>query len=482
MVIRRPLEGSERGGDAALSLIISSVEANAIWMVGDTTVTGGTIGLRDREFMPKILVGKTFPALIAFAGGAEHGSAIAERAAAAATAEEALTLLAGESAAAEVQFAYAALDRGQVRLHKVENGHASECSTLHIGSTEAFAVFQRIRHGDVNPYPPKAFKNFLSSTSGSMPVPEGLSTAIGSMIDLFAMRTDRDVGGWAVPYVLTEDGVSFCSYSYSVSDPMFDQLVPGSLIGHGTPEGGGSTLSVTGLPNNMGLVVYWLQLPGGLVLTRSENGYDQRAFRGGPSAFKAAVREALSFDVDLWVGDQPLGPPRHIVVMRGKDGQLDATIADHGNGLTFAVHNTRDPFGHAPTLVRGIEDLLGLPAGVEIEKISNETVRLRVGAEEVSLDAEGLDSLLRRLAHVRADVRPEVPADLVNGKSSVLAQVDPAWRTYPSLHPGTPEVALNFRHSGYGWLGFLLPGGGALNLGRWLVDYVETHGQPLKPR
>ena len=64
-------------------------------------------------------------------------------------------------------------------------------------------------------------------------VPQGLSRAITSMIDLFATRGESDVGGWAVAYVLTPEGAKFCSYSYSVSDPVFDHLAPGSLIAHG---------------------------------------------------------------------------------------------------------------------------------------------------------------------------------------------------------------------------------------------------------
>ena len=325
-----------------MSLIIASVEANAIWMVGDTAITGGTGETRDREFMPKILVGKTFPALVAFAGSAEFGGASAEWAAAAATPDAALGLLAAESVGAGVQFAYAAVDAGRLRLHKVEDGRMSECSTLHIGNTEAFAAFQRVRHEDVNPYAPKALKSFLCSRGG-----EGLSLAIRSMIDLFATRAERDVGGWAVPYVLSAEGVSFCSYAYSVSDPVFDEIAPGSLIGHGTPERGGSTLSVMGLPNNMGMVVYWLQLPGGFVLTRSQQGCDQRMFRGGPTEFKAAVREAFSFDVDLWVVDQPLGAPRHLVIMRGRRAcsMRRLRITATGCHLPFTTWQNRSTLG-----------------------------------------------------------------------------------------------------------------------------------------
>lgn len=121
--------------------------------------------------------------------------------------------------------------------------------------------------------------------------------------------------------------------------------------------------------------------------------------------------------------------------------------------------------------MRGLEQVLEVPTGVKIEKVSNEAVELRIGGEAVSLDAEGLDRVLRRVAHIRADMRPEVPAGLEN--TTMIAQVDPAWRTFPSLHPGTPGVALNLRHAGYGWLGFVLPDEEALKLGRWLVGHIE---------
>ena len=49
---------------------------------------------------------------------------------------------------------------------------------------------------------------------------------------------------------------------------------------------------------------------------------------------------------------------------------------------------------------------------MKIERVSNEAVELRIGGEAVSLDAEGLDRLLRQVAYIRADMRPEVPGGL----------------------------------------------------------------------
>jgi len=217
-----------------MSLIIAQVEGPLIWMVGDTALTEGKIGQRDREYLPKIEVGRVFPALVGFAGGAEYGAKQAREAAMVGSSTEALKLLAASSTDAEVQFAYGVIEEKTPRLYRIEGGEVVECSVLHLGSTEAFSIFQRIRHGEVDPYAPKAFKNFLSG--GPTQAPQGLSDAIHSMIDLFAARAEHDVGGWAVPYILSAEGVSFCSYCYSVSDPVFDQLAPGSVVGHGTAE------------------------------------------------------------------------------------------------------------------------------------------------------------------------------------------------------------------------------------------------------
>jgi hypothetical protein len=199
--------------------------------------------------------------------------------------------------------------------------------------------------------------------------------------------------------------------------------------------------------------VYWLQLPGGTVILRTPTGYEQHAFRGRPSAFRAAVRAALSRDVELFIGDQPLGLPRKLTVMRGQDGNLDVTIADHGNGLTFAVHNMATPFRSKVEKAFGAERAHSLPAKLSLTKLSESTVELAVGGEAITLDAQGLDALLSKGAEMRAEVRPEVPYELE--KATIVAQIDPAWRTYPCLHPGLAGLTLNLRHSGYGWLGFV---------------------------
>lgn len=85
-------------------------------------------------------------------------------------------------------------------------------------------------------------------------------------------------------------------------------------------------------------------------------------------------------------------------------------------------------------------------------KASNTTAEVEILSGKAVIDAMGLEDLLRKLAEVRAELRPEVQPDLEKNVT-VLAEVDPGWRTYPNLHPGISGLTLNLRHSGYGCLG-----------------------------
>ena len=453
--------------EVAMTLVLAGINDNLVWMLGDTAITQGTIGIRERDFTVKIEVGETFPALVGFAGGPEYGAKAARQAAMAISAESAVRLLEEVSRPGGIDFIYGWIDGGKPRLAKITSGKTLESPAAYIGSPEAFSLFQKIRHGEKDPYAPLAFKNFMCAMQGDeLKVPIELSKAVHSLLDVFVSRQEHDVGGWAVPYLLTPQGAQFCSYSYSVSDPVFDQIIPGSIIDHGTPEGGGATLSVTEIPENKGMVVYWLQLPGGYVWLRENDGYISHFFKGGPTAFKKAVRDTLSLEVDLWAGDQPLGPPKRLTIMRGSDGCIDATIADHGNGLTFAVHNTATKFRHASELF--LKENPSAPNGVIIEKLSDAVAEIRLPEGKASLDALGVEQLMAKLAEIRSQLRPEVRAELLG--ETTVAQIDPAWRTFPVLHPGIGGLTLNLRHSGYGWLSFVLPLWEARNLGQWLID------------
>jgi hypothetical protein len=74
----------------------------------------------------------------------------------------------------------------------------------------------------------------------------------------------------------------------------------------------------------------------------------------------------------------------------------------------------------------------------------------------VSLSARELDQLIIELARTRAELADQVPLELHPG-TKVIAQLDPCWRTYHSPHPALNCLLLNLRHSGLGWLAFLLP-------------------------
>lgn len=60
--------------------------------------------------------------------------------------------------------------------------------------------------------------------------------------------------------MLVKEGAFMCGYGYSVSDPIFDRIEPGSIVPHGTAEAGGYGLAVTEFGEREGMVVYWRQM------------------------------------------------------------------------------------------------------------------------------------------------------------------------------------------------------------------------------
>jgi hypothetical protein len=313
-------------------------------------------------------------------------------------------------------------------------------------------------------------------------VPEPLSDAIAAMIDVFASRAEHDVGGWAVPYFLTTDGPRFVSYCYSVSDPLFDRLAPSALIPHGTQEEGGSSLSVTELGDDEGMVVYWLQLPGGTVLIRNADGYEAHFFPGRLSEFKTAGDAALNRAIELWVGDQPLRPVRRLRMMRDANGALTCALADDGGGMSLAIYNLATPFhSRAELTMNNALSANTSPIGVEVTEEKN-SVRLKCrapqgAAVDVNLTASELDAFLLQLAQARAELSQQVPLELAQG-TTINTQLNPCWRTWANVHPQLPGIVLNMRHSGYGWLGFLMPHNEAQGLGSWLVQHAQQTNRP----
>jgi hypothetical protein len=113
------------------------------------------------------------------------------------------------------------------------------------------------------------------------------------MLQVFAERSERDVGGWVTPYLLTKEHAFLCGYAYSVSDPILTKIGPGSIVPHGTSEAGGFGLSVTEVGDCEGVIVYWLQQPGGTVFITGEQGYTTHHFEGRPSEFITRASTAV---------------------------------------------------------------------------------------------------------------------------------------------------------------------------------------------
>jgi hypothetical protein len=232
-----------------MSLVVAGITNCTVWMLSDTAITGPKIEQRERQYLPKIEPSDT--SLVAFAGDEHNGSRLIRQVAAANERGRAIQILVDGSRGIGVEFGYAHFDANEPRLLRIADGNVQSVPTLFLGSKDAFETFQRIRHGDMSPYAPLALKTFMCGAREM--VPEPLSSAIVAMTDVFVSRPERD--GWAVSYFLSTDGPHFVSYCYSVSDPLFDRLAPGSLIPHGTQEEGGSNLSVTELGNGEGMVV-----------------------------------------------------------------------------------------------------------------------------------------------------------------------------------------------------------------------------------
>jgi len=102
------------------------------------------------------------------------------------------------------------------------------------------------------------------------------------------------------------------------------------------------------------------------------------------------------------------------------------------------------------------------------------------GTDAVSarLPATEADALIARLGTARAALNQPVDQDPDPCASPALTVVDPAWRTSAgNVAPASDVegVSLAIRHSGYGWLCFVLPRDEAKALGQWLI---ENAGQP----
>lgn len=204
-----------------MTLLVAGVDGNNIWMVADTTVTGGGVDVRDREYELKIVPSRDGRALLGFAGDLHFGSLFVEEVASMPAGQETLGFLLerhlqtlkGDSEYS-VDFAYGYLDDTGPHLYRLSKGKAQELATLNIGEKDAFEHFQRIRHDATIASAPDALTNYLISIrrGTTQALPERLSSAVKDMLRLFAERSERDVGGWPTPYLLTREAVFLCGY------------------------------------------------------------------------------------------------------------------------------------------------------------------------------------------------------------------------------------------------------------------------------
>jgi hypothetical protein len=101
------------------------------------------------------------------------------------------------------------------------------------------------------------------------------------------------------------------------------------------------------------------------------------------------------------------------------------------------------------------------------------------GADVVSakLVPSQAEALIEQLGFARASLSEQVSSDLSPRETLSFATVDPAWRTSTDVMvdgSAVDGISLALRHSGYGWLCFLLPHEEARALGQWLVENAKA--------
>lgn len=474
-----------------MTLVVAGVTAGRGWIVSDTLITGGTIQLRDREYQIKCLPAKDRGSLVAFSGDAHNGADLIEQAAAMPSGQNTISALCEAQAEnPRTDFLYMFLDGGTARLFKISNGSAVEASAAYIGEKSAFEQFQCVRHAtEIDPVP-KSFENFIFGSRAPSEIPDVMCGVTIAMLRMFLQRIERDVGGWAVPYVLVPEGAYMCGYAHAVSDPILDRVAPGAVVPHGTAEAGGYGLSVTELVDPYGMVVYRRQVPGGLVLIHEEHGYRTVRIHGAPVEFRTKASDLLGKPVDIFFGDDtPAGLPETITVLHDEDGQPAAAIAKRGNNLSFSVLNVATAFR-----TKAKFDLRSEQKGLEPVTVQNLTLTLAQDRNHVylqllndgkvvgesTLNADEMDAVITGLGRFRAALNQQVrPEPDQSGGAQEFLVVDPCWRTVQSPHSEVDGIVMRLRHLGLGWVSFLLPRHEGRALGKWLAD---SCAEPAKPK
>jgi len=112
-------------------------------------------------------------------------------------------------------------------------------------------------------------------------------------------------------------------------------------------------------------------------------------------------------------------------------------------------------------------------------EIAATTYQMPDGSQEVALThdgqtrrftAEGLSEYIAALSAVRANLLPPVPTELPIGQS-LQTQLDPIFST--GANAMVNGSSLYFRHSGFGWLGVIIPLDNLVALHRLLGAQIE---------
>ena len=329
-----------------MTLVVAGVIAGKGWIVSDTLITGGAIQLRDREYQIKCLPAEDRRSLVAFSGDAHNGAELIEQAAAMPSGQTTIRVLCEAQAEnPRIDFVYMFLDEGTARLLKISNGGAQEVPATYIGEKSAFEQFQYFRHATEIDQVPKSFENFMFGSRAPSEIPDIITGATVSMLRMFLQRAERDVGGWAVPYVLVPKALICVGTRTGFLIRSWTRLGQARLSLTELRKPGGYGLSVTELGDLEGMVVYRRQMPGGLVLIREEHRYRIVRIDGAPAAFRAKASDLLGNPVDIFFGeDTPVGLPESITILRDEDGQPAAAIAKRGNSFSFSVLNVATAF------------------------------------------------------------------------------------------------------------------------------------------
>lgn len=456
-----------------MTLIVAAIEGLQVWMVSETAITDPKASLRNRINQPKIFPIKG-SSLVGFAGVVSSGLQAIRAMSSIEPGQAALeVLIRTHRENQDVDFAYAYMDGSVPRLFKISEGAANSVSALFLGKQAAFETFQKMRHDISIDHAPNAIHKFLSDA-----ISDQGHEAIIAMLRLFASTGDREVGGWVLPYILSAQGTKLCSYAFSVSDPIVDRLKSGDIIPHGTAAAGGFELSVTELRERDGVVVYWLQKPGGQVWINSSNNYEVNEFDGSPSVFMKAVKDTLGRNIDLWFSEENAGLPESILELRDQKGRPRVAVAKSGNKVSFSwIQSSQESFKGNVTVKNEIKansqngvtaTVSGEPEHVVIKLADGDTPKT-----EISVDAAQLDQIIEFLSSIRMSLKTTVPTELASG-AQLPAIIDPLWRTHRIFHHSLQGCLLVFRHTGFGWVPFFLPDHEAIKLGEWLINAAKT--------